>query len=397
MASGRPSASLALVTRAARMMATDVSVQLAVTPAEEVDAALAADACMSWLAEVDAHLSRFRAESELCRLNAASGRWFTASVLLYEAVVCAIHAAETSGGLFDPTLLPLLEAAGYDRDFALIAHRETHPVPSGQALSSPGGDLAEDAEPAPTGLAAWREIECDAASRRIRLPRGARMDLGGIAKGWAADVALERFCGPFANALVNVGGDLRLRGGPAENEAWSIGIRDPRREPLESGVVAPDAYAALVTISRGGLATSGAVRRWWLCNGERRHHLLDPRTGRPVPLWLDEDDDVAPEDGGQPLVATATALAPTAARAEVAAKVALLRGYPAALRAVEDAWARAGSVARDGDCDTGVALALALGSGDVVISTNMAEYLATWGTAGAPLSTTVYNDRDNRE
>ncbi|HLJ79939.1 MAG TPA: FAD:protein FMN transferase [Ktedonobacterales bacterium] len=365
------------VTRAARMMATDISVYIAVAPGMEAEAHRAADGCMEWLGEVDAHLSRFRPESELCCLNATAGRWFAASELLYEAVACAIRGAEASGGLFDPTLLPLLEASGYDRDFSLIAHRET--LASGAVVASTTAHTA-----------LWRDIELDAANRRIRLPRGARLDLGGIAKGWAADVALERHCGPFANALVNVGGDLRLRGGPAEGEAWSVGIRDPRREPPDGGPVPPDAYAAVVTMSRGGLATSGAVRRWWLRGGERRHHLLDPRTGLPIPLWLDERDDAAQTAGEAPLVATATALAPTTARAEVAAKVALLRGYPAALHAIEDAWARYGAVGPEDDSDAGVALALALSTGEVALSGNMADYLGTWGTAGAPLPAYVH-------
>lgn len=379
MAPARSSASATLVTRAARMMATEVSVQIAAGPTEEDEANRAADACMTWLAAVDACLSRFRPESELCRLNTASGRWFAASDLLYDVVACALQAAKASDGLFDPTLLPLLEATGYDRDFSRIAHRE---LASADSSVPPAEPLAHASR--------WRGIELDGANRRIRLPRGVRLDLGGIAKGWAADVALGRFCGPFANALVNVGGDLRLRGGPAWGESWSIGIRDPRRELVENGPVPPDAYAAVVTMSRGGLATSGAVRRWWLHSGERRHHLLDPRTGRPIPLWLDERDDAAHTDGGAPLMATATALAPTAAHAEVAAKVALLRGYPAALRAVEDAWARYGAVGPEANCDAGVALVLILGTGDVMLSSNMADYLATWGTAGAALPAVLH-------
>lgn len=362
-----------LVTRAARIMATDVSVQLAVALEDEADARRAAGACMDWLAEVDARLSRFRPDSELSHLNAAADRWLAASELLFSAVACAMRAAEASGGLFDPTLLPLLEAHGYDRDFSHIAHRETNPATLERSAAH---------EPAPD---AWRDIELDVARRRIRLPRGVRLDLGGIAKGWAADVAMERFCEPFANVLVNVGGDLRLRGGPGDGACWSIGIRDPRREPVDGDPALADSCLAVVAMSRGGLATSGAVRRWWLRDGQRRHHLLDPRTGQPIPLWLDERDDAAHTDGGAPLLATATALAPTAARAEVAAKLALLRGYPAALRAVENAWERHGAVGPDADCDAGVALTLVSGSGEVMLSANIQDYLATWGTDGASL------------
>ncbi|HKW23539.1 MAG TPA: hypothetical protein VJO13_19310, partial [Ktedonobacterales bacterium] len=125
----------------------------------------------------------------------------------------------------------------------------------------------------------------------------------------------------------------------------------------------------------------GAVRRWWLRDCVRRHHLLDPRTGEPAHLWIDARDDA---DAGR-LIATATALAPTAARAEVATKVALLRGYPEALHAVEASWARHGALGPAVDADAAVALLLVLGDGRVILSQNFAAYLASWGTEGAPL------------
>ncbi|MGH2487571.1 MAG: FAD:protein FMN transferase, partial [Ktedonobacterales bacterium] len=204
-----------------------------------------------------------------------------------------------------------------------------------------------------------------------------RLDLGGIAKGWAADIALERLCYDCAHVLINVGGDLRLRGGPQPDQAWATGVYDPRAEAAG----ASSRYAAVVRMSRGGLATSGSVRRWWLRGSVRRHHLLDPRTGEPARVWIDQRDDA---DAGR-LIATATALAPTAARAEVAAKVALLRGYPDALRMVEENWARYGALGPADDADAAVALLLVLGDGRVVLSQNFAAYLASWGTEGAAL------------
>jgi FAD:protein FMN transferase len=364
-----------LVQRAGRPMATDVSVQIAAEPAQEAEAHAAADACMVWFDEVDARLSRFQPESELSGLNRAAGRWFAASDVLYEAVAVAVAFAHASGGLFDPTLLPQLEALGYDRDFDLIARRE---------IAQDDGAL--HATPPLPSKPAWRGIKIDSASRRVCLPQGSRLDLGGIAKGWAADVALARYCAPFSGALVNVGGDLRVRGGPAPGAAWSAGIRDPRGE-LAATPALP-AYVATVTFSRGGLATSGALRRWWLRNGERHHHLLDPRSGSPVRAWID-DRDTPSGAGSPPLIATATALAPTAARAEVAAKVALLRGYPDALRAIEAAWEHYGAVGPETDADAGVALVLTFGNGEVATSENLNAFLATWGTDGAPLPMAV--------
>lgn len=368
-------------------MATEVSVELVVTPAEVPTAEAAAAACLDWFDEVDRRLSRFRPESDLSLLNASPGAWHSASDLLYVAVARAVAAAHASAGRFDPTLLGCLEALGYDRDFALIAHGET----CGPDAADASGVPALPPLPYAPG---WRDIEFDSARRRIRLPRGVRLDLGGIAKGWAADVAVEHYCAPFANVLVNVGGDMRMRGGPEVGVPWSVGIRDPQQEvamrlaaAANTPLQAPPSYAANVLLSRGGLATSGAVWRWWLRAGERVHHLLDPRTGLPARLAIDSDagasDNAAPD--GSPLLMSVTALAPTAARAEVATKVAVLRGHPASLHAVEAAWERYGAVGPDDDADVGVALIVTLSDGAVVVSSNIDAYLATWGTDGAAL------------
>jgi FAD:protein FMN transferase len=359
-----------IVVRSACMMGTEVSVQIAAAPGERLAAEAAAATCMAWLAEVDERLSRFRPESDVCRLNADAGRWHRCSDVLYACVERAIAAAHASGGLFDPTLLPRLESLGYDRDFALIAHRETL------------ADGCEELAGGPMLAAAWTAIELDPTGRRVRLPWGARLDLGGIAKGWAADIAVERYCAGFDSVLVNVGGDLRVRGGPAPGQAWSVGIRDPLGEAVETGGASARDIAA-IAFSRGALATSGAVRRWWLRRGMRAHHLLDPRTGLPAAVWTGENS--AYGRSGEPLIATATALAPTAARAEVAAKLALLRGYPSALSAVEAAWESDGPLGTDGGADSGVALLLVLATGEVAVSANMRAYIESWGTAGAAL------------
>ena len=196
---------------------------------------------------------------------------------------------------------------------------------------------------------------------------------------------------------------MRVHGGPAVGENWSVGIRDPRNDgarPAETAATGASAvgHVAVLSFSRGGLATSGALRRWWLQGGKRRHHLLNPQTGLPIELWIDDDDAAAPNSGAEQLIATATALAPTAARAEVAAKVALLRGYPRALREVEAAWDRPIRLGQGDpvDADTAVALVLSFGTGTVEVSGNLEAYLATWGTRGVRLPTSAYISPEGR-
>lgn len=347
-----------LIEETMHLMATTISVHLAVADEDEPPARRAIAAGMAWFADVATRFSRFITTSELSELNAANGRWHTVSAPLFTVIAMSIDAATASDGLFDPALLPLLEALGYARDFADFAHAEARSAwrVDHQAVYSGG----------------WRAIKLDVKKKRVWLPVGVRLDLGGIVKGWAADVALARFFGHFAHVLINVGGDMRARGGTEEGAVWPIGIGDARLHDLDGDVP----HVAVVTLGQGGLATSGATDRWWFRAGERQHHLIDPRHNRPAHVWIDHSDDDA---AAEPLIATATALAPTTAHAEVAAKVALLRGYPQALAAVEHAWQtrREASVRSYGDAD--VALLLVLGTGVVKCSANFQEYLETRG------------------
>lgn len=356
-----------LVERYARIMTTDIGVHLACEPTDTAVATSAIEACLEWLREVDRRLTRFDEASELCRLNASCGEWQTVSPLLFEVIEQSLLAAHASNGLFDPTLLSLIERLGYDRDFALLADgqmRQSVPVEG-------SGALYDD-------IGLWLGIELDEADHRVRLPMGARLDVGGIAKGWAADVALEQFFEAFPNVLIDVGGDMCVRGYGADGEPWPVGIRNPRvrlSEAIE--------HSAVVSLTSGSVACSGAIDRWWWQNGERRHHLVDPRTGSPARLWLDATDDRVDAEN---LIATTTAFAPTAAHAEVAAKVALLRGYPAALQVVEAAWEQSSASSAPNNppaySDIGVALLLVMGNGDVHCSTNLRAWLSESGGGG---------------
>jgi thiamine biosynthesis lipoprotein len=335
--------------------------------------------CFAWLKEVEICLTRFDENSELCRLNAEAGTWVAVSELLFTVLEESLEAAAQSQGLFDPTLLTLLESLGYDRDFPQIAHRES------PASSVPVEWRVEHRSPL-TG--AWRRIQLDRRRRRVRLPLGARLDFGGIAKGWSADAALDRFFTDFPDVLINVGGDMRARGRQPDGMLWPIGVASSAAHADQ-----PELIGTVVTLGRGGVATSGPADRWWYHGGRRRHHLLDPRTGQPANLWIDgENGDKAGGAGGH-LIAAATAFAPTAAHAEVAAKVALLRGYPAAVQLVDEAWKAFDALRSGADSDSseglppgyddaGVALLLTLDSGEVVTSAHLENYLSSLGGGG---------------
>jgi FAD:protein FMN transferase len=227
-------------------------------------------------ADWERELSRFRPASGLSRLNATAGRPAPAGPLLRRVARRALDAAARTDGVFDPLLGRQLEAVGYDVTFDRIAS----PPPSG-------------APPVPGG--AWRHVEIDDAAGTITLPAGARLDLGGIAKGMAVDASIRllRRLG-VESALVSAGGDIAVL---PRSEGWPVEVHT-------------HAGPAVVSLLRGAIATSTTRRRRWVQDGVERHHLLDPASGLPA----------------RSEVHSATVTAETCEVAEVAAKVALVLG-----------------------------------------------------------------------
>ena len=258
-------------------MGTNVSVLL-----PDTSAALAADVASLFEAWED-RLSRFRPESELSRLNRAAGSEVIVGDLVFDVAAAALLAAQATDGVFDPTLLHPLIAAGYDRTFEELASRRA---------GSEWPDLRET----PFEPGRWRDVRLDPRLRSITLPPGMGLDFGGIAKGMAVDAAVRRLAGEGIQPVaVEAGGDLAVHG--TLPGGWPVEV--------ETGPT-----ITMVAIERGALATSTVARRRWVAGGEVRHHLLDPRTGRPAQTdaW------------------SVTVAAESCREAEVAAKVALILG-----------------------------------------------------------------------
>lgn len=242
------------------------------------------------LEQSEAELSRFRPESGLCRLNAAAADTVEVSPVLAAALAGALAMARVTGGLCHPALLDCLEAAGYDRTLAELPA-------DGPPVQPPFG--------APC-LPDWLPVHV--AGGRVDRPPGLRLDLGGTAKGWAADQAAARLA-PHGPVLVSVGGDLRAWSPPAA-PAWEVPVADPFR---------PWRNLALLHVRDAGVATSGTLGRRWRRDGRWQHHIIDPRTGRPA----------------ESPVISATVVAPTALQAEAWAKAVLLLGVEAGLAALD--------------------------------------------------------------
>ncbi len=223
----------------------------------------------------DRRFSRFRADSEISHVNDRAGAWTTVSKPFRRVLRAGLEAAETTGGSFDPTVLPALMAAGYDRDFDEViagARLALHP-------------------PHPCGR--WPEIRTQ--DEEILLPHGVALDFGGIAKGWTVDRAAESILRLMTWALVDAGGDLRIVG-----ETPLGGLEVAIEDPYDA-----DAEILRLGLDSGALATSSVTSRSW---GPGLHHVIDPRTGSPA----------------QTGVLQATVWAPTCTAAETGSKWALL-------------------------------------------------------------------------
>jgi thiamine biosynthesis lipoprotein len=218
------------------------------------------------LDEVDRTYSRFRDDSELSLLNAASEasrvhRDHKISPLLARALDGAFRAARQTGGAIDPTVGAAMRVIGYDGDFADIRHT-TRPLEL---------RLAPVAGWSRVHLETYREGE----AARVRIPGGVELDLGSTGKGLAADLAAAAALaavGPAAGILVSLGGDIATAGHCPEG-GWSILVSEDSSTPS-------DAEGEVIAIEHGGIATSTTtVRRWKAADGVSVHHIVDPRTG----------------------------------------------------------------------------------------------------------------------
>ena len=152
----------------------------------------------------------------------------------------------------------------------------------------------------------------DYETSTLTVPPGSAIDLGGIGKGFAADIVAEDLLELGATGVVvNIGGDLRVVGSPADDSNWHLGIENP---------LDPPHHLAFLRVAQGGVATSGTtIRRWERADGTTAHHLIDPTTGQTSTA----------------MVLTATVIASDAATAEVFATSVMLMDPRAGMAMLE--------------------------------------------------------------
>ena len=225
--------------------------------ADELAAADAFEAAFAEFDRLDALMSVWREGSDIRRLNAAAGvERVRVSPEVIEVLRVAAEVGDWTGGKFDVTFGALSDVWKFDHD-------QDNQVPTREAINVrlPRID--------------YRALELDAASSTAYLERkGMRAHLGGIGKGYAVDrsASILRSKG-LRDFMIQSGGDLYVSGRRGDRP-WRIGIRDPRG-PVDRSIAAIDLTDAAVS-------TSGDYERFFIRDGRRYHHILDPDSGEPA-------------------------------------------------------------------------------------------------------------------
>jgi thiamine biosynthesis lipoprotein len=248
------------------------------------EARMAADDLQAVHAEaikIDALMSLYRPDSELVALNARSGAAVPVSAEMFEVLAAAAHYARLSDGAFDVTAQPLVDLWGFYR-------QDRTSTPTQAEIDALLPRVGHD------------RVALDARGAAVTLEPGTHLDLGGIAKGYAVDLAIGalRKRGVTA-ALVNLGGNIGVLGQRPDGKPWTVGIQHPRDNRL----------MGTIRFKRGAVATSGDYDRYFESGGKRYGHILDPRTGWPV-------------DG----IASVTVVAPNATAADALSTAAFVLG-----------------------------------------------------------------------
>jgi thiamine biosynthesis lipoprotein len=195
---------------------------------------------------IDRMMSLHRDDSELSKVNARAVK--TLSEDLFCVLAKAQEVSAITEGSFDVTIRPVAEAWGFIK--------KEYRVPSQAELSVALSKIG------------YRSVKLDPTDRSISFLRdGVSIDLGGIAKGYAVDCAIEKLRGMgITNAMVRAGDDLRVMG------EWPVQIEDPERRGLRTTIQLKDM----------AISTSGNYENYFVAEGRRYGHILNPRTGVPV-------------------------------------------------------------------------------------------------------------------
>ncbi|MFO7604146.1 MAG: FAD:protein FMN transferase, partial [Gammaproteobacteria bacterium] len=184
---------------------------------------------------------------------------FTVNPTVLPLIVESQRLSQQSQGLFNPAIGHLIRAWGFQSDMG--PEDETPPA-------------AEDLQELLARNPQMSDIVVDNVRMRSTNP-AVRLDMGAIAKGYALDQIIEHLQDQgIAHVMINAGGDLKAIGQHPEGRPWYIGIKHPRQQD--------EVLAGLAVMSGESVFTSGDYERFFMHEGKRYHHIIDPRSGYPA-------------------------------------------------------------------------------------------------------------------
>jgi thiamine biosynthesis lipoprotein len=220
---------------------------------DEAGSRRAVEAALAEIRALDRVLAVQRPDSDVSRLNREASRGpVRVDPRVVEVLTRSVAVSHATEGAFDVTVLPVVRAWGF-----IDGH--PHPPASG---------------PTPR-IAGWRSLRIDAAAGTVAFAdAAAQVDLGGIGKGYALDRARDVLRGQgVRSAWLDLGGNIATLGAPPGGGPWRIAVRHPRRDGDRLGVVA---------MGEASVSTSSDAQQYAMEDGNRRGHIIDPRSGRPA-------------------------------------------------------------------------------------------------------------------
>jgi len=238
------------------LMDTYVSMKIFYTDGMETRWQQVLDQAVERMALIDSVCDVYRSTSDVSRVNARAGAgWTRVSPETAAVLAKALEISRLSAGLFDVSIGVLMQRYGFGRS-------ENLSLPAPAELAGLLGKVD------------YRAINLQGDSVALRKP-GMALDLGGIAKGYAIDEALRVLSAAgVTDAQVDVGGEVATLAGPLTAGKRHIYVRDPRQR---------ERFYGRFRMDQGCVATSGDYERYFMHQGKRFHHILDPRSG--LPAW----------------------------------------------------------------------------------------------------------------
>lgn len=255
----------------------DTYCSITVVSPSRARAAEAIDKGFAEIKKLELLLNYFSDGSEITAINKAAGsNPVKVSGETLEMMQKTLEISKATDGIFDPTIAPVIKLWDFSKK------RRDNSVPNSNVIN----DTLK--------LVDYKKIEINNKSEIFLAEKGMEIDLGGIAKGYAADKAIEAIKAEgIEAALVAIAGDIRGFGSNVSGNAWKVGIQDPRPE---SGSEKPweDIFASL-HLEDMAISTSGDYQRFFIKDEKRYHHILDPATGFPAETDLISASVIAPE------------------------------------------------------------------------------------------------------